>query len=67
MSSPGGTIWLSNDYREVIIKDTMGYVLLLDKAQTVYKLGDTERALKEGLEQIDRQDIVNELIMLNVI
>ncbi len=57
----GEVVWINYDSKEAIVKHDTDY-LLQDQTMTIFHLGDSLVSIKEILEKIGREDIIEELV-----
>lgn len=60
-SAQGEIVWINYDSKEAIVKHDSGY-LFQDQSMVIYDMGDSLLSVKEVLEKISRDDIVEELV-----
>lgn len=60
-SEQGEIVWIDYDNREAIVKYGTNY-LFQDQTMSIYDLGDSWVSVKEMLEKIGRDDIIEELV-----
>jgi len=57
----GEVVWIDYDNKEVIIKHDTKY-LFQDQTMSIYDMGDSLSGVKEILEKIGRDDVIEELV-----